>query len=72
MEGTPKGLDVKELITKLYEIDSVVEIHDFHVWTISSGNLAMSGHVRATDPTKALKKMNRILKEEFNILHITL
>jgi zinc transporter 2 len=55
MESTPKNIDVAECFNELISLESVEEIHDFHVWSLSVGKLAMSGHIRATNPDKALK-----------------
>jgi len=52
-------------------LDSVEEIHDFHVWSLSVGKLAMSGHIRSADPTLALKEVSRILREDYSIFHTT-
>lgn len=72
MESSPKELDVTELFNDLIDIESVEEIHDFHVWSLSVGKLSMSAHVRSSEPYKALKKMNKILKEKYNIYHTTI
>ena len=50
MEATPKGLDIDDLFNKLVDVPGVEEIHDFHVWTISVGKLAMSAHIRSKTP----------------------
>jgi zinc transporter 2 len=72
MEATPKELDVTELFNDLISIDSVEEIHDFHVWSLSVGKLTMSAHIRSSDSDKALRKMNKILKEKYSIFHTTI
>jgi cobalt-zinc-cadmium efflux system protein len=50
MEATPKELDIIELFGRLIDLPCVEEIHDFHVWSISSGKLAMSAHIRSGNP----------------------
>jgi zinc transporter 2 len=72
MEATPKELDVTELFNDLIDLEWVDEIHDFHVWSLSVGKLSMSAHIRSSNPDKALKKMNKILKEKYNIFHTTI
>jgi len=47
MEATPKDIDVIECFKECLEIEEVDEIHDFHVWALSQGKLAMSGHIRS-------------------------
>jgi Co/Zn/Cd efflux system component len=41
------------------------------VWALSPGKLAMSAHIRAVDSDKTLKKVNRILREKYEIFHST-
>lgn len=53
-------------------LDEVEEIHDFHVWAISQGKMAMSGHIRALDPHGALKKATTILRDKYEIFHSTI
>ncbi len=72
MEATPKHLDIAECFTDLVDIPHVEEIHDFHVWSLSAGKLAMSAHIRSSEPYSALKKMNNILKDKYNIHHTTI
>lgn len=55
MEATPKYLDVAECFTELIDIPYVEEIHDFHVWSLSAGKLAMSAHIRSPQPHSVLK-----------------
>ena len=45
MEGTPAGLDTSVIACAISEVDQVRSIHDLHVWTITSGQHALSCHV---------------------------
>ena len=72
MEATPGDLSVTDLFNDLIDIETVEEIHDFHVWCLSVGKLAMSAHIRSSNPDKALKKMNKILKTKYSIFHTTI
>jgi zinc transporter 2 len=65
MEATPKDINVVECFTDILNLDEIEEVHDFHVWALSVGKLAMSGHVRASNPDKALKKMTKILRNKY-------
>lgn len=49
MEAAPPHIDVPALERRLGEIDGVVEVHDLHVWTITSGVEAASSHVTVRD-----------------------
>lgn len=45
LEGIPKGLEMEKLIDELKAIDGVVEVHDVHVWAITSGSNTMTAHL---------------------------
>lgn len=47
MEATPKDIDVVACFEDILSLEEIEEIHDFHIWTLSAGKLAMSGHVRS-------------------------
>lgn len=75
LEGTPPEVDLSLLEAKLREIPNVTNVHDIHVWTISSGLDAMSGHLVVSDPMtmqRALADAKSILKESFSITHTTI
>jgi len=50
MEATPPDFDIVECFKDCLEIDEVDEIHDFHVWALSVGKIAMSAHIRSPRP----------------------
>mmetsp|Transcript_33092 Transcript_33092/g.32228 ORF Transcript_33092/g.32228 Transcript_33092/m.32228 type:complete len:117 (-) Transcript_33092:179-529(-) len=50
MEATPKELSTTNLFNDLINLKTVDEIHDFHVWSLSVGKLAMSAHIRSSNP----------------------
>jgi cobalt-zinc-cadmium efflux system protein len=61
LEAAPRGLDVEELVEELREIRGLEELHDIHVWTLTSGFVAMSGHGVIDDLT-----MHRPILDEIN------
>jgi cobalt-zinc-cadmium efflux system protein len=63
LEGAPKGLDVEELVENLRGIHGLEELHDIHVWTLTSGFVAMSGHGVIDD-----LNMHRRILDELNAL----
>ena len=63
LEGAPKGLDVEELVENLRGIQGLEELHDIHVWTLTSGFVAMSGHGVIDD-----LNMHRRILDEINAL----
>ncbi|HYY40570.1 MAG TPA: cation diffusion facilitator family transporter [Nitrososphaera sp.] len=77
LEGAPSELDVRQIIVTLKQLDGVVDVHDLHVWTISTGMDALSGHVVVRDQllsqsSKLLSEINKVLAERYNITHTTI
>jgi cobalt-zinc-cadmium efflux system protein len=77
LEGAPKDLDMQEITDSLKKMDGVVDVHDLHVWTISSGMHALSGHVVVRDQmlsqsSKVLDGINAMLLERYKISHTTI
>ena len=78
LEGTPAHVDIVSLQTDLKGIGGVESVHDLHVWTLTSGVLAMSCHVVVSDEAHQKMHRNRVLveikelaHERFQIEHIT-
>jgi len=71
MEGSPKEIDIEELIKDISEINCVEDIHDFHLWSISSGKFALSCHIMSDQPLKALSAVTDLVRREYNIFHTT-
>jgi cobalt-zinc-cadmium efflux system protein len=77
LEGAPSELDMREILVTLKQLDGVVDVHDLHVWTISTGMDALSGHVVVRDQmlsesNKLLSEINKVLAERYNITHTTI
>lgn len=75
LEATPTRIDVAELERALLDVPGVRRVHDVHVWTITSGFDAMSGHAEIEadrDCGPALIGMRRVLRERFGIEHATI
>lgn len=77
LEGTPAHIDVATVRAAMIEVDGVEEVHDLHVWTITSGMEAMSGHVVVGDGGRApggdvLAELHRVLHERFGLHHMTI
>jgi cobalt-zinc-cadmium efflux system protein len=75
LEGTPPHIDVHAVIETMQKVQGVYEVHDLHIWTISSGKEALSAHVRI-DANAAyqatLEALQESLRSEFNITHVTI
>lgn len=75
LEAVPVGFDLNRLEQTLLAIDGVTGVHDLHVWTITSGVDAMSGHLvvrDSTDEQTVLSSAREHLRERFSIDHITI
>jgi cobalt-zinc-cadmium efflux system protein len=75
LEATPRGMDATEIGRRLAGAPGVVEVHDLHVWTITSGFPALSAHVLVRpgeDCHGRRRELERLLHDEFGIEHTTL
>jgi cobalt-zinc-cadmium efflux system protein len=75
MEAAPAGLDPAKIGQALAAQPGVVEVHDLHVWEVTSGFPALSAHVivRAGDDCHELRReLQRVLEERYDIRHTTL
>jgi len=76
LEGTPAHINIVSLREQLGRADGVDSVHDLHVWTLTSGMLAMSCHVVAQNNncsrTELLSRVSSIARERFRILHTTI
>ncbi|MBN9360645.1 MULTISPECIES: cation diffusion facilitator family transporter [unclassified Devosia] len=75
LEGTPIGFDLAGLERALRALPGVVDTHDLHVWTITSGIDAMSGHLVVADDADqqaVLVAARTVLHEDFGIDHTTI
>lgn len=75
LEGAPAHLKVEDIREALSGIEGVAEVHDLHLWSLSSGAPSMSGHVvlkAGGDAKSVLKAGARLLDEKFCLKHVTL
>jgi cobalt-zinc-cadmium efflux system protein len=75
LEAAPRGLDPQEIGRSLASEPHVVEVHDLHVWEVTSGMPSLSAHVtvRAGCDTQAhRRRLAELLRERFGIDHSTL
>ncbi len=75
MEAAPAGLDPAEIGRALAAHPGVVEVHDLHVWEVTSGFPALSAHVvvRAGDDCHELRRiLQQEVGERFGVSHTTL
>jgi cobalt-zinc-cadmium efflux system protein len=75
MEAAPAGLDPQQIGTALAHQPGVVEVHDLHVWEVTSGFPALSAHVIVDadrDCHELRRGLTRLLADDFEIGHSTL
>jgi cobalt-zinc-cadmium efflux system protein len=75
MEAAPAGLDPERIGRLLASQEGVIEVHDLHVWEVTSGFPALSAHVvvSAGSDCHALRRsLQRLLEESFDLHHTTL
>ena len=74
-EGTPAHIDLADVQALMLSEPGVESVHDLHVWTVTSGFIALSGHVLVRDgttPDALLVSMRRNLADRFHIEHVTI
>jgi cobalt-zinc-cadmium efflux system protein len=75
LEGTPTHLNIDEIQKKLESFAGVKEVHDLHVWTITSGMISLSVHVvteEKTDSHKLLLDLRKMIQTDYSIDHTTI
>ncbi|HXG76145.1 MAG TPA: cation diffusion facilitator family transporter [Gaiellaceae bacterium] len=75
LEASPRGIDTRAVGARLAAAPGVVEVHDLHIWTITSGFPALSAHVlvgAGEDCHRRRRELERLLADEFGIVHSTL
>ncbi|MCY9659480.1 cation diffusion facilitator family transporter [Paenibacillus chondroitinus] len=67
MEGTPVGINFKEVENSIRTVTGVKEVHDLHIWSLTSNRNAMTGHV-VVDGEISVSKTQEIIREIENIV----
>lgn len=74
LQAAPSHIDVDEVHTSLASIDTVVDVHDIHVWTLTSEMPVASAHLTTAsnaDPHPVLDAARRVLEDDYGISHAT-
>lgn len=74
LEATPAHIDLIEVARAMRAVAGVREVHDLHVWTLTSGKHAMSGHVVVDDiatSDRVVRELHALLHDRFDIEHTT-
>lgn len=75
MEGVPGHIEFKEVSQDMSAVPGVKTIHDLHIWTLSSGKIALSAHVDINELSSwqnVLTHLMQLLKQKYKIDHVTL
>lgn len=75
MEGAPQHINPKDVKKTIQSVHGVKDIHDLHIWTLSSGKIALSTHIDLDNLATwqdVLTSIKSLLAQQFNITHITL
>lgn len=77
LEVAPRGVDLGEVRRHLRDQPGVLDVHDLHAWTITSGLPVLSAHVvvedsALTDTGRLLDQLHECLSEHFSIDHSTI
>ncbi|ROR34761.1 cation diffusion facilitator family transporter [Inmirania thermothiophila] len=75
LEGVPHHLDLAEVGRAMAAHPGVASVHDLHIWSLGSGQVALSAHVVVRDLAawlEVLQGLQRMLAERYGIGHVTL
>ncbi len=77
LESLPRGMSVNEVAREMLKVKGVREVHDVHVWSLSTHSHAIACHVQVLDmPTSEseliAERIRQTLAREFNITHCTI
>ena len=74
MEAVPQNIGLESLTKDVEKIEGVREVHDLHVWSITSDVYALSSHIlidtkNVESMNKIISRINKMLKSKYNITH---
>lgn len=75
LEATPAHINIAAVREAMLEVDGVAEVHDLHIWSITSGKDALSAHVVCGGDDYCMAMVERVrhrLQERFGISHLTI
>ena len=75
LQATPKHLDIKSLRHAIESLPGVLDVHDVHAWTITSGMYTLSAHITVEDSNQSiaiLAQAKEVIRAEFGLSHSTL
>lgn len=77
LEGTPRSVNLARIRNAVQQIQGVVNVHDLHVWSLTSQSHAMACHVQVeqmhlAQSEQVLERINHQIRDQFGIHHITI
>lgn len=77
LEGIPVGMELAEVESEIRNVHGVLDMHDLHVWTISTGLIVCSCHIVVAEQNvsggqKILEEVAHMLEHDFRISHTTI
>ena len=78
MQQTPSDISIEEVVGELKQIKGIRGVHHIHVWNLTDSEVHFEGHVdlekdiKVSESETILEKVKKILKEKFEVQHITL
>lgn len=74
-QHAPKGMVLSDVVAELGAVDGVVDVHDLHIWTLTSGMHVATAHLVTGDDADGhavLDRAHEVMAERFGITHATL
>ncbi|UXR82354.1 cation diffusion facilitator family transporter [Staphylococcus sp. IVB6214] len=77
MEAVPEGLDIDDIIDTMTSVEGVLDVHEFHLWSVTTEHHSLSAHVvleslDSIDAYETINKLEQLLKEKYHLAHTTL
>jgi cobalt-zinc-cadmium efflux system protein len=77
LEGTPKSVNIPEIRKAMQGVAGVVNVHDLHVWSLTSQSHALASHVQVVEMPLAecealMERINHQLRDHYGIHHTTI
>ncbi|KRP62543.1 cation diffusion facilitator family transporter [Pseudomonas trivialis] len=76
LQGVPHGVDIDQVEQGIRSVHGVEDVHDLHIWALTSGKNVLSAHLVAAPASgseqQVLSLVTQLLHEQFGISHVTL
>lgn len=71
LEGVPHGIELQKILSELSALEGIIEIHDLHVWAITSGHNSLTAHllVKSYPEDDRLLQQARVVAKRYGINH---